>query len=174
MKLWRGGIALAAVSFVMFSTNATAYAAPSVDTHCAVLVSKSQLNADGSSKVLNQSCAPTMDAAVAGMLSAADRVGVASSTVLMTWFSGTYLSGSSTVIYGDAGTCDSTGYRVRTNNYWEVNLSSVRRAGNCNYAQVVTPIPSSYAYRCLTMNVMPSGFNNNTAQVNPRYVVSCY
>lgn len=172
LQSWRSIPALVLV--LTAGAAAPAYAAPPPETHCAVLVSKFQLNDDGSSKVLNESCAPTTVLAVANMLQQAGTARAAASTVLMTWFQHINLTGSTTVIYGDAGTCDSSGYRVHTNNYWEANLSSVRRAGNCNYAEVVTPYPSRYASRCLTMYSMPGGFNDNTAMVNPRYVVGCY
>lgn len=117
--------------------------------YCHVLVS-SDRDVHGDSKVLASACS-SVSSAVARREFEALRVKTpdgrqvrvaevaASSTLIMSWFQsydGNGPFGNSTAIYGNSGTCDTSGYGVAPNAYWAANLSYIIGAGYCNRIRV--------------------------------------
>lgn len=43
----------------------------------------------------------------------------------MTWWADINLGGNNSAIYGSSGPCDSAGYRIAPNSYWQTHLSSI-------------------------------------------------
>lgn len=110
--------------------------------YCVIVLGKSD-NVNSDSPVLYENCA-TSDAEAKGHLNNA-RVAkasggfvTASSDLLMTWWADVNYDGYYTAIYGAAGTCDSAGYRVTPSSYWQVNITGITGAGQCNEADVIS------------------------------------
>ncbi|WP_242893129.1 hypothetical protein [Actinomadura litoris] len=124
-------IAAAAIVALSVSTPATALAAaPSAaapgQRSCSVLI-------DRHGHTLQTVCA-TGDRAPA-----LRGTGTASlsRTKLMTWFSDAQLHGDHTDIYGNAGDCDSSGYSVVPDSWWQRNMSSIMSHNHCNTARLI-------------------------------------
>jgi hypothetical protein len=105
--------------------------------HCVVVVGKAPTDG-GVSPELYRKCANTAAKARAQLASPqaqAQTNGKAiQATALMIWYSDDQYRGNSTTVYGDFGTCDSSGYRLRPDNYWSTNISSARGIGSCTAA----------------------------------------
>lgn len=63
------------------------------------------------------------------------QVGTASSDLLMTWFEHIDYGGNRTNIYGSAGPCDTAGYRIVPDFYWQTHLTSAAGFAFCNTAR---------------------------------------
>jgi hypothetical protein len=138
-KRTRPAIAVAAASAAVVSVASALVPAgpaqaaePTSRPFCATLLSPAK-GPGGTSAVLARRCATTSRAAAAAL------PGVAASTRLMTWYTNAGWTGNPEDIYGSDGTCDASGYRFRTDLYWQNRLSSVRGYGNCNYIRVESP-----------------------------------
>ncbi|TYP86445.1 hypothetical protein [Blastococcus xanthinilyticus] len=150
----------------VLAVSTPAVAAPP-ERHCAVLLSSTEVDANGDSVVLAEACASTPSRATAAMQSRQRAQGsgqvsaAAASTVLMTWYANDNYVGNSTLIYGSSGTCDYTGYRVSPNSYWNNNIRSIRGAGNCNYVVLtdITTNPDKVRTSCLPMARLPYGLD---------------
>lgn len=149
---FRVGLAAVAVAGSVLASGSVASAAsgPSTGAEAAnptqfcVVVLGEAVSAKQDSPVLYQNCATS--AAVASSRLAAARVPKAgggtvtpqSSDLLMTWWADINLGGNHTQIYGSAGPCDSAGYRVKPNDYWQTHISSISGAGQCNEVELTT------------------------------------
>lgn len=106
-------------------------------THCVVVVGKAPSDG-GVSPELYRNCADTAAKARAQLASpgakAVTNGKAVQSTALMIWYSDDQYRGNSTTVYGGSGTCDSSGYRLRPDNYWSTNISSARGIGSCTAA----------------------------------------
>lgn len=92
----------------------------------------------------------------------------------MYWYTYANYGSPYTIIYGDAGTCDASGYRVGLNDYWDDNISSISGAGNCNQVTLFQTSPASRNIdTCLDRSTMPYGYDNNVASIQVRYRNYC-
>jgi hypothetical protein len=117
-------------------------------------------------------CSTSDPAATNGMMSKATGSGTriaaiaSTSTVLMTWYQYEYYGGNHTLIYGSAGTCDTAGYRVPANSYWDGNIRSIKGAGNCNYVTMYRTAgyyPPYVWSQCLPAPVLNSTVSGHVA-----------
>lgn len=154
--------------------------------YCHVLLSKDR-QANGDSVVLTQACSNEsnvvaknqFDRQVAKMgapASGAQRQSQAmASTALMTWWSNSYQSGSSTVIYGNSGICDSSGYTITPNDWWKNNMSSVVGYSYCNRMIFNNKIFSGWSGQYVSPANYLNNYNDNVGQVKIycRYLSDC-
>lgn len=131
--------------------------------YCAMLVGRAP-SPTADSPVLSEACSTQSPAAAKAQLrSAQGQLAPASSDLLGTWFADSNFNGNRTNIYGGAGPCDSAGYRIVPNGYWQTNMSSIAGFGTCNAARLTTrsltyattffPLPSSFIGFVLNDNV---------------------
>jgi hypothetical protein len=82
----------------------------------------------------------------------------------MIWYNGTGYTSNSTVIYGNAGTCDRAGYRIAPSSYWKVNISSIARLQTCDAARITNrALNDSAAFFLSTPTI--ARFDNNVGLV---------
>lgn len=117
--------------------------------YCHVLISSSERDVHGDSKVLASACSSVSSAAARREFDAlrvttaggrqVQVAEVAASTLIMSWFQSYDANGpfgNSTTIYGNGPTCDTSGYGVGPNAYWAANLSYIIGVGRCNRIRV--------------------------------------
>jgi hypothetical protein len=140
--------------------------------HCVVVVDKAPSDG-GVSPELYRNCADTAAKARALLASpqakAQTNGRAIQATALMTWYSDDQLRGNSTIVYGNAGTCDSSGYRLRPDGYWSTNISSASGWGRCTVATFHNRA-STYAatFRLPARNLGPN-LNDNVGIIDVFY-----
>lgn len=99
--------------------------------HCVALYGAAP-SAEESSPLIAESCSNVSMNEAMTTFSDANGVDLAAADLLMTWFEDIDFGGDSTDIFGDAGPCDSAGYRIESNGYWKDNMSSIGGTIQCN------------------------------------------
>lgn len=133
----------AAVASVATPAAAAPATDKSSDSHCVMIVDKAKSPTDVSETLFSY-CGKTAADATERLNRArvknkdGNEVTASSSDLLMTWWSDRSFGGSYTSIYGGAGPCDSAGYRVKPNSYWQVRISSVSGGPLCNWVDLTT------------------------------------
>lgn len=176
----RAGLAAAAVAGSVLASGSVASAATGPSTGAAkaaeparfcVVVLGEAGSAKQDSPVLYQNCAAS--AAEASSRLAAARVPRAgggtvtplSSDLLMTWWADIGLGGNYSAIYGSSGTCDSAGYRITPNSYWQTHLTSISGGGQCNEVDVYTRSLTYADDFALPVGYIGSTLNDNVGRV---------
>ncbi|WP_139183085.1 hypothetical protein [Actinopolyspora xinjiangensis] len=150
-----GSLAAAAALFITSAGAATAQEAAhsESDSYCAIKLGKSEAGKE--SPVLARACSSEssadatakMKAKLAEKSDSTDDVTVKASMAIMYWYEHKNFNrdkdGDMTVIYGDAGNCDSAGYRITPVSWWKNNLSSIFGNGDCGYADITN---KAYTY----------------------------
>lgn len=152
---------LAATTVLSLSTSGAASAEPSYPRgdYCAVLVGKAP-SKNENSPVLAEHCSNvSQDHARKNLMIAAGEIGISSDTKLMTWYEhrsyNRYNDGATTTIYGSDGHCDTAGYRVEPNWWWNDEISSISGTWYCNKARITNQertdartfdLPANYIY----------------------------
>lgn len=145
--------------------------APESGPWCVMVVGKSA-SADQPSPVEFQYCSTTLrEDARSSLRSAAAPTSlgtraIASSDLLMTWFRDANYGSPLTDIYGSAGTCDSAGYRLAPNYYWQTNLSSAAGYGQCNRARFTARSNTFAGTFILPVNNLGQTLNDNVGFIN--------
>ncbi|ONI78938.1 hypothetical protein ALI144C_29760 [Actinosynnema sp. ALI-1.44] len=133
---------------------------------CATLVGAA--TASDISPTLAEACSETSRAdAVDKMRAEASHRGITAvaDTPLMIWYEHADYKGFSNVIYGNAGRCDRSGYKINPNSYWAGNLSSIGRVDTCDKAFVYnTRIDFTETYT-LSVPLLGAGLNDNVGRV---------
>lgn len=88
-----------------------------------------------------------------------------SSDLLMTWWADINFGGNHTAIYGSAGPCDSAGYRITPNSYWQTHISSISGAGQCNEVDLTTRSLNYADDFALSVGYIGSTLNDNVGRV---------
>jgi hypothetical protein len=111
---------------------------------CVMVVGKGA-TPDAVSPVLYQYCSTASMAAARQHLMSSqvrDQLGsnaVNSSDLLMTWWSDNNFEGANTTnIFGASGPCDTAGYRVQPNAFWQTHLSSIAGTAQCTHVDLTT------------------------------------
>lgn len=109
-------------------------------TNCFILLG-GEKDIDGNSKVLANLCGSSytdtkrkFDDQIVTVDGVETRA-VLVDTRLMIWWqdtSGSYGSGTNTTIFGTAGSCDTGGYTVTPNSFWQGNMSAIEGFDTCN------------------------------------------
>lgn len=83
---------------------------------------------------------------------------------LMVWYPDQNYGGYSNVIYGYDGVCDGGGYRIIPSQYWQVNLSSIKRVNTCDRATLFNRALNQQGTFPLDTPIIGS-FDNNVGKV---------
>ncbi|MCE5292456.1 MAG: hypothetical protein LLG14_24925 [Nocardiaceae bacterium] len=89
----------------------------------------------------------------------------ATSTPLVRWWQDYGYTGSSTIIYGAYGTCDTAGYYLVPNSWWQLNLSSMQGYGQCNFSTIHAKNSSYYTQYALPVWYVGSILNDNVGSM---------
>jgi len=137
---FRHALVVGAAAAACLAIAPAALAAPAAPSgkYCATLVDRAP-SADADSPVLSRACSNvSQDDARRHLVRPGARTaaetGVAARTLLMIWYEHAGFQGAAEGVYGNYGTCDSSGYRLNPNNWWAHNMSSARGADRCNFA----------------------------------------
>lgn len=153
---------------------------------CHVLLGQNKTS-NGDSEVITQACSNESNAAAKSQFdkqiekiktsanTQRQSQALASGTALMTWWSNANQSGSSTVIYGNAGRCDSSGYTITPNDWWKNNMSSVVGYSYCNRMMFDNKIYSGWSIQYVSPANYLNNYNDNVGRVKIycRYLSDC-
>lgn len=168
-SLLRSAVAIAALSTTAFvAPSATAAPSPAATKHCVMLVGASA-GPTSLSPVKYTYCSTISDAdAKSHMNSHRSALGVSpdSADRIMTWYANFGYTGDHTDIYGDSGPCDSAGYRVAPDSYWQNVMSSLKGWGTCNKAKLTTRSGTYAQYFNLPVYYIGNTLNDNVGLTN--------
>lgn len=83
----------------------------------------------------------------------------------MTWFKDSGFKGNKTEIRGSDGPCDTAGYKVAPNSYWQKNLSGVKGTNLCNRATIDNQAKTHADDFKLPVSYIGSDLNDNVGLV---------
>lgn len=143
-------------------------AAAATEKNCAVVIGKAP-SAEADSPVISANCvdgtpkAPAETVLLARFYQHAD-------------YGGSYIS-----LHGNAGPCDSVGYRfsdISYQNYAVGGISSYRVYSNCNQSKICNGLPGSNyscwgSYRCWDVSYVGDLFNDSVVQIWLRNYLYC-
>lgn len=110
---------------------------------CAAALGKA--DAAGVRPVGEQVCSTVSQEDAQGKLHSRQTNSVLADVPLMIWYEHSYYGGESTVIYGDSGYCDSSGYGVRPSAWWTSHISSIKGINTCNRVTLASSgVPGGY------------------------------